>query len=157
MDRDQRPSARTPDQIGELVTWIGAGRKLTRTGRLTLADARTLIALLDTGDRLDAAIGERVFTTKSSDELYLRVPINRRRSMRVEAESSAFRFNVWRHAHCVLGDSSSVQVRRGQAPLSLAPSAFRADLVLTLRCVGAERASASRGLSRRAPDVGASL
>ncbi|WP_308346491.1 hypothetical protein [Streptomyces sp. ISL-66] len=54
----------------ELVGWIGAGRKLTQTGRITLADARTLVELLGTGDQMDPVIGDRRFKTKSSEELY---------------------------------------------------------------------------------------
>src|SRR5262245_39889832 len=49
--------------------WVGAGRKLTQTGRVTLADARELVGLLGTGDVLDPKIGDRVFRTKSSEEL----------------------------------------------------------------------------------------
>ena len=58
-----------PEQVQALVKWIGAGRKLTQTGRLTLADARALVPLLDTADRIDPVIGDRVFRTKSSQEL----------------------------------------------------------------------------------------
>jgi hypothetical protein len=57
------------EQVQALVEWIGAGRRLTQTGRLTLADARALVPLLGTGDRIDPVIGERVFRTKSSQEL----------------------------------------------------------------------------------------
>lgn len=53
-----------------LLSWLGPGRKLTRTGRITLADARELVALLDTGDQIDPKIGDRTFRTKSSEELY---------------------------------------------------------------------------------------
>jgi hypothetical protein len=49
--------------------WVGAGRKLTQTGRITLADARELVVLLDTEDEIDPKIGDRVFRTKSSEEL----------------------------------------------------------------------------------------
>jgi hypothetical protein len=49
--------------------WVGAGRKLTQTGRITLADARELVALLGTEDVIDPKIGDRVFRTKSSEEL----------------------------------------------------------------------------------------
>ncbi|MBM0224323.1 hypothetical protein [Micromonospora sp. ATA51] len=57
-------------RLPELVRWLGDGRILTTTGRLRLADARELVALLETGDVLDAVIGDRVFKTRSSDELY---------------------------------------------------------------------------------------
>lgn len=36
---------------------------------MTLADARVLVALLETGDVIDEKIGDRVFKTKSSAEL----------------------------------------------------------------------------------------
>ncbi len=58
-----------PEQVQALVEWIGAGRRLTQTGRLTLADARALVSLLGTVDRIDPVIGGRVFRTKSSQEL----------------------------------------------------------------------------------------
>ena len=49
--------------------WVGAGRKLTQTGRITLADARELVGLLGTKDQIDPRIGDRVFRTTSSEEL----------------------------------------------------------------------------------------
>jgi len=52
-----------------LTRWVGAGRKLTQTGQLTIADARHLVGLLDTGDEIDPVIGERVFRTRSSADL----------------------------------------------------------------------------------------
>ncbi|GFH38818.1 plasmid pRiA4b ORF-3 family protein [Streptomyces pacificus] len=61
---------RTLEQVRALVGWVGTGRKLTQTGRVTLADARALVELLDTGDRMDPVIGDRTFKTKSSEELY---------------------------------------------------------------------------------------
>ncbi|MGW7444423.1 plasmid pRiA4b ORF-3 family protein [Kitasatospora sp. NPDC054795] len=60
----------TVEQIRGLVSWIGAGRKLTQTGKVTLADARALVTLLKTDDTIDPAIGDRTFKTKSSQELY---------------------------------------------------------------------------------------
>src|SRR5216684_151039 len=56
-------------QIRSLVAWVGQGCKLTQTGKITLADARHLVELLGTGDRIDPAIGDRVFKTTSSAEL----------------------------------------------------------------------------------------
>lgn len=56
-------------QVRTLIEWVGAGRKLTRTGRITLADARALVGLLGTADEIDPKIGDRVFRTKSSEEL----------------------------------------------------------------------------------------
>ncbi|MEH1053693.1 hypothetical protein V6U89_00530 [Micromonospora sp. CPCC 206171] len=57
-------------RLRKLVQWLGDGRTLTTTGRLRLADARELVALLDTGDILNPMIGDRVFKTRSSDDLY---------------------------------------------------------------------------------------
>ncbi|WP_306363277.1 hypothetical protein [Nocardia sp. CC227C] len=37
-------------QLRQLVDWVGTGRALTAHGRLRIADARELVALLDTGD-----------------------------------------------------------------------------------------------------------
>jgi hypothetical protein len=56
-------------QIRSFVAWVGAGRKLTQTGKIGLADARHLVVLLGTGDTIDPAIGDRVFRTTSSAEL----------------------------------------------------------------------------------------
>jgi hypothetical protein len=56
-------------QIRAFAGWLGQGRKLTQKGRITLADARELVALLETGDEIDPKIGDRVFKTKSSEEL----------------------------------------------------------------------------------------
>lgn len=54
-------------QLRALTSWVGDGRALTQTGRLRLADARELVALLGTGDELDPMDGR--FRTKSSAEL----------------------------------------------------------------------------------------
>jgi Plasmid pRiA4b ORF-3-like protein len=56
-------------QVGVFTEWVGAGRKLTQTGRITLADARELVGLLGTADEIDPRIGDRVFRTRSSEEL----------------------------------------------------------------------------------------
>jgi hypothetical protein len=56
-------------QVRSFLAWIGDGRKLTQTGRLGLADARHLVESLGTGDTFDQKIGDRVFKTKSSEEL----------------------------------------------------------------------------------------
>ena len=61
--------AQLTGQIRSFMTWLGEGRKLTQTGRIGLADARHLVGLLRTGDTIDPAIGDRVFKTKSSEEL----------------------------------------------------------------------------------------
>jgi hypothetical protein len=56
-------------QVTAFTRWVGDGRKLTQTGQLTMADARHLVSLLQTGDEIDPVIGERVFRTRSSAEL----------------------------------------------------------------------------------------
>ncbi|MEU6714416.1 plasmid pRiA4b ORF-3 family protein [Nonomuraea sp. NPDC046802] len=56
-------------QLRAFTEWVGAGRKLTATGQITLADARTLVGLLETEDVIDPDIGGRVFRTRSSTEL----------------------------------------------------------------------------------------
>jgi pRiA4b ORF-3-like protein len=56
-------------QIRGFLSWLGDGRKLTQTGRIGLADARYLVGMLGTGDTIDPKIGDRVFKTKSSEEL----------------------------------------------------------------------------------------
>jgi len=56
-------------RLQAFARWVGAGRKLTQTGRITLADARELVGLLGTGDMIDPKIGDRVFRTSSSEEL----------------------------------------------------------------------------------------
>jgi hypothetical protein len=52
-----------------LAEFYRDGRKLTTTGNPTLADARALVTLLDTGDAVDPVIRDRVFTTRSADDL----------------------------------------------------------------------------------------
>lgn len=56
-------------KFAALAEFVGAGRKLTQTGKLTLADARVLVDRLITGDTMDQAIGDRTFKTTSSAEL----------------------------------------------------------------------------------------
>jgi hypothetical protein len=56
-------------QVVELTRWVGPGRKLTQTGRLTMNDARALLELLKTSDEIDPKIGDRVFRTRSSEDL----------------------------------------------------------------------------------------
>lgn len=55
--------------VRAFTEWVGQGRKLTQTGRITLADARALLVLLGIDDEIDPRIGDRVFRTTSSDEL----------------------------------------------------------------------------------------
>ena len=62
-------NAELTGQIRSFMTWLGEGRKLTQTGRIGLADARHLVELLGTGDKIDPEIHGRVYKTKSSEEL----------------------------------------------------------------------------------------
>jgi hypothetical protein len=57
------------ERFATLVDFYGDGRKLTQTGQPTLADARALVGLLGTEDRVDETIGDRTFKTKSAAEL----------------------------------------------------------------------------------------
>jgi Plasmid pRiA4b ORF-3-like protein len=65
----QARTATAAEQVTALARWVGAGRKLTQTGRLTMADARELVSLLDTGDELDPVVGAKTFRTRSSEDL----------------------------------------------------------------------------------------
>lgn len=55
------------DQVRALLEWVGEGRALTQTGRVRLADARELVALLGTGDLPEGREAE--FNLTSSTEL----------------------------------------------------------------------------------------
>ncbi|WP_432978167.1 hypothetical protein [Dactylosporangium sp. CA-233914] len=57
-------------RIRGFADWVGAGRPLTTTGRLPLADAAELIPMLGLADELDPVIGDKVSKTRSTDELY---------------------------------------------------------------------------------------
>ena len=61
--------AKLTGQVRGFLSWLGDGRKLTQRGRIGLADARHLVGLLGTGDVIDEKVGDRVFKTKSSEEL----------------------------------------------------------------------------------------
>lgn len=56
-------------QIRALVTFVGDGRRLTQKGNLTLADARALLPLVDTGEQLEQTIGDRTYKVRSSADL----------------------------------------------------------------------------------------
>lgn len=58
-----------PKRVRRFVEYIGAGRPLTDTGNLKLADGKALVGILETGDTVDEVIGERTFRTRSSAEL----------------------------------------------------------------------------------------
>ncbi|HUW88465.1 MAG TPA: hypothetical protein VMW30_08880 [Candidatus Paceibacterota bacterium] len=53
-----------------LVEFIGSGIKLTKMGNLKLADGKALVELLGTRDQFDREIGEMVFRTSSTRELF---------------------------------------------------------------------------------------
>ncbi len=55
--------------FARLAEFVGDGRKLTQRGQLTLADARVLVELLETGDVMDPVFGDRTFKTVSSADL----------------------------------------------------------------------------------------
>jgi hypothetical protein len=61
--------AQLTGQIRSFMIWLGEGRKLTQTSRIGMTDARQLVELLGTGDKIDPEIGGRVFKTRSSEEL----------------------------------------------------------------------------------------
>lgn len=56
-------------RLTALVRYVGAGRTVTDRGNLKLADGKELVAVLDTDDRFDEQIGDKLFKTKSSEEL----------------------------------------------------------------------------------------
>ncbi|MGW5745001.1 hypothetical protein [Amycolatopsis sp. NPDC003861] len=56
-------------KLRNFVEWVGDGRALTGTGALKLADARQLVPLLDTGDRLEWDLGGEVQRVRSSADL----------------------------------------------------------------------------------------
>lgn len=56
-------------KLRKFVEWVGDGRTLTGTGTLKLADARELVALLDTGDELERDLGGEVQRVRSSADL----------------------------------------------------------------------------------------
>lgn len=66
-------TALTTTQVNRLVAlieFIGAGIKLTQVGNLKLADGKALVQLLGTRDQFDREIGERIFRTSSTQELF---------------------------------------------------------------------------------------
>lgn len=56
-------------RLTRLVEFVGRGRTLTDKGNLKLADGKQLVELLDTDDRFDEKIGDRVFKTQSTVNL----------------------------------------------------------------------------------------
>jgi hypothetical protein len=66
---ESRAAAPVLTMFARLAEFVGTGRRLTQVGNLSLADAKELVRLLDTGDAVDERIGERVFRTRSSVDL----------------------------------------------------------------------------------------
>ncbi|MCZ7533868.1 MAG: hypothetical protein M5U23_10795 [Acidimicrobiia bacterium] len=56
-------------QLQRLVDYVGDGKPLTDRGNLKLVDGKALVDLLETADRFDEKIGDRVFKTRSSADL----------------------------------------------------------------------------------------
>jgi hypothetical protein len=58
-------------RVVAFTRWVGPGRRVTKTGRLTLAQAqaRELVPALDTGDVIDPVVHGRVHRTTSTEEL----------------------------------------------------------------------------------------
>jgi hypothetical protein len=56
-------------RVVAFTQWVGPGRRVTQTGRLTLAQARELVPALDTGDVIDPMVHGRVHRTTSTEEL----------------------------------------------------------------------------------------
>jgi Plasmid pRiA4b ORF-3-like protein len=57
--------ARPAEQVRLFVGWVGAGRALTQTGRVRLADLGELVILLDTGDLPDQQEARRRITSSA--------------------------------------------------------------------------------------------
>jgi hypothetical protein len=56
-------------RVVAFTRWVGPGRRVTQTGRLTLAQARELVPALGTGDVIDPVVHRRVHRTTSTEEL----------------------------------------------------------------------------------------
>jgi hypothetical protein len=68
VDTDAR-AVKMVTQVRSFVDWVGTGRKLTPAGRVTLADARELVSLLDTSDVIDPVVYGEAHRTRSSQQL----------------------------------------------------------------------------------------
>ena len=63
-------AAALPAKMQALRDYLGGtGKALTAKGNLKLADGRALVDILDTGDEIDPAIGNKVFKTQSTESL----------------------------------------------------------------------------------------
>lgn len=70
-DELERAALATPmlPRLTAFARYVGAGRKLTQQGFISLADGKVLVESLGTGDMFDDRIGDRVFRTRSTAEL----------------------------------------------------------------------------------------
>ena len=59
----------THARMGALLDLVGDGRPLTKKGHLRLADARALCEAIGRPELFDPMIGDRVFRTKSAEEI----------------------------------------------------------------------------------------
>lgn len=62
-------AARSSEALARLTAfarYVGEGRKLTQKGHLSLSDGKALVELLDTGDKVEEKIGDKVFRTYST-------------------------------------------------------------------------------------------
>jgi len=62
-------ASRTLAQLASFTEFVGAGRKLTQRGNLTLADARAVVERLGASEEMDPTFGSRTFATRSAAEL----------------------------------------------------------------------------------------
>ncbi len=67
--REAARGAVIPGQVRALVDFVGSGRKLTDKGNLTLADGKSLVALLGTSDTFEWQHGEARGRVRSSKDL----------------------------------------------------------------------------------------
>jgi hypothetical protein len=66
---ESRTSAPVLAMFAKLAEFAGAGRQLTQSGNLRLADARELVELLGTGDAVEERVGGEVHQTRTSADL----------------------------------------------------------------------------------------
>lgn len=62
-------ASRVLAQLASFTEFVGAGRKLTQRGNLTLADARAVVERLGASEEMDPTFGSRTFATRSAAEL----------------------------------------------------------------------------------------
>ena len=122
------------------------GRKLTQTGRLTMADARMLVERLGTGDVVDPVIGDRTFRRSGP------------KAVRSRGGSSSSWSGRGRSAWCVAGATISWRSRNAPGcrtgPWSCSPAWSRCSASSVLQCAprgggGRSRTTTSSPESRR--------